>query len=168
MTDPIIHPRFTLHFGDVPTGEAWSRNPDRRKAWILNSTHLGWETRHSGRGNVNRLEQIEWAKEWAAEEIRDRTSYEVVGWVDPVEGDTEPFWAPRLVHVKHGFRIADSEGEVSEYTALSRADANAVQERFLHESGFVRLVNAAGNTAYINTRHVIVAVYIPVRTEVPL
>lgn len=167
MTD-LIYPRFTLSLRDVPTEEEWGRSAATRTAWVLNSTAENWVPSQAPRGNVNKLDMIEWAKTWAADLISENTSYEVAGWIDPEEGDTEPFWAPRLVHVFHSFRIADIEGEVYEYTADTRYDAHAVQACLIRGEAFIKLKNTKGEDTYINTRHITVARYRAERIEVPL
>lgn len=164
MADPITHPTFTLHFGPTPVYQFGEMQDADR--WQLASTDATWQRRESGRGNVNRIEQLDWAKEWAATQIQEHSSYEVAGWVDPEASDPEPFWVPRLAHVTHRFTVVDTDSDVMPYTAESRRDAEAIQERLLHGSRFVRLRDPKGRDTYVNTEHALVVAYEFERAEV--
>ncbi len=165
MTDPTAHPTFTLRLGTVLSGTLGELQEVHR--WMLESTDPVWETRVTTRADVNDLDHLGWAKEWAYSHLEESTTYGLTDWIDPTDGDPEPFWVPRLVQVTHTYTVADTDGEVCTYTAESRRDAEAVNERLLHGSPFIRLRDMKGREAYVNTNHAFVIAYEVTRMEVP-
>lgn len=164
MTD-TTHPTFTLRLGTVLSGTLGELQEVRR--WMLESTDPTWETRVTTRADVNDLDHLGWAKEWAYSHLEESTTYGLTDWIDPTDGDPEPFWVPRLVQVTYKYTIVDTDNDVMMYTAESRRDAEAINERLLHGSQFIRLRDPKGLETYVNTSRVYVIAYEVTRTEVP-
>jgi hypothetical protein len=131
------HPTFTLRFGELP--HILADGVRRQDRWLLESTDPTWTIRNSGMGNINSLDHLGWAKEWAYSQLEEFTTYGITGWIDPDDDDREPFWVPRLVHVTHTYTIVDTDNDVMTYTAESRRDAEDVNDRLLIGSQYIRL-----------------------------